>query len=483
MAFHGKVFEIADILALGQVSTLGARERDFSGVTTDSREVLSGGIFIARKGEQGDGHDYVEAALKKGASLCIVEESWLANHGQDWLQTLTREGVPGPVNLLGVKDPTLSLGKLASYWRAKLGLPTIAITGSNGKTSTRQMAQSVLTALIGEGTASEKSFNNHVGLPQTILNADARSKWLLLEAGMNHAGELSYLGEIARPDTAVVLNIGPAHIGYFGSLANIADAKCELLAKLNADGTAVSCQDDAELRAGIERLEKSLKKKLKQVTFGIETEADFVAHDIQIPKSGGSVFTVNFRKEVVKTEIPHLGRHNIYNALAATAIVKTQFPELSLRDICAALTSAPQPPMRMELLTIGPLKILNDCYNANPASVKSALLTASELAAGEGFGAILGDMLELGVQSSEFHREIGLAAARLGAKIIIAIGEYAPETIKGAYEGGLKNGIVAEDPERAVRAFNNCDKVPGLLLVKGSRGMKLERVTELLRKK
>ncbi|GAG86401.1 unnamed protein product, partial [marine sediment metagenome] len=212
------------------LTALGARavsdapsegELSFTAVCTDNREAVKNSIFFARTGEQTDGHRFIEAAVSSGATACIVSDSW-ANSAD--AKTLINK-MPDTV-FLAVKDTTIAFGDLARWWRQQLNVPVIAITGSNGKTTTKEMVRHALEQLVGAGTANEKSFNNHVGLPATILKASRSDKWLLLEAGMNHAGELRYLASIAKPSVAAVLNVGPVHLEYFSSLSVIADAKC-----------------------------------------------------------------------------------------------------------------------------------------------------------------------------------------------------------------------------------------------------------------
>lgn len=485
MGFRAPIKEIGRVLQPFTVVPSGIDEQVCSGVVTDSREVKEGSLFVARKGESLDGHEFIEKAFLAGARACLVSDEWL-NANCCIAKAQCKKVFPGRA-LIGVEDTTVALGKLASYWREQLKVPTIVLTGSNGKTSTKEMLRTILARLVGHGTANLKSFNNHVGLPQTILEADENSKWLLLEAGMNHSGELDYLGSVAKPDVAAVLNVGLAHLGFFSSVEEIADAKCELLAHVRTSGKVVLCKDDAELQRAFKRLCEAGFVSPAVVTFGFSDQADYYAADWENLGFGGSKFFVNHNGKRYASSIVHLGKHNICNAVAAVAISRAAFQDLDVADICATLSECRRAPMRLEVIEAAGVRVINDAYNANPVSMGKALEVAASMINGSSdrrnsFGVILGDMLELGERAESFHRELGKQAARLGAEKLVAFGNFAEVVVEAARGEGLDNSAVAKSQLEAAQLFlHNMPANIGVVLVKGSRGMALEKcVTKLV---
>lgn len=478
MAFSATAAEIAKLLSGRLVGQVDCGSRVVTGATTDSREIAQDGLFVAREGETTDGHCFLQDAFRNGAAACVVSREWFGEKSETELVEFSEGDAKAskPGCFVVVEDPTAAFGALAGFWRSKLGIPTIAITGSNGKTTTKEMTGAILSRLAGRGTASSKSFNNHIGLPQTILDADSSSSWLLLEAGMNHAGELDYLASIAKPDVASVLNVGPAHLGYFKSLSEIAEAKCEILSYLDAGGAAVLNADDKQLQSAAKSRLALLPAKPAVVTFGSQSSADFRAVGCQLNGTRGLRFKMSHGGETVEVEIAQLGRHNVLNALAACAIALTAFPSLELREVAKAVAEAPAAPMRLELIEVGGWLLVNDAYNANPASMSAALDTAAELAGGKPFGAVLGDMLELGSEGERLHGELGAKAAEAGAALVISVGEYADVISEAARQSGVSKSFAAESPEAAAEKFMaELEPDMQLVLVKGSRRVALER--------
>lgn len=466
-----------DIAALLDASVTGLgdyRSLTCEGVVTDSREVRPGVLFVARKGEKDDGHCYLRDANVKGAQCFLVSTQWLpSSEGQAFIETLSTGNVANCI--LGVNDPDKAFGQLAAHYRAELKIPTIAITGSSGKTTTKEFLRVLLEQLMGTGTASEKSFNNHIGLPQTILKSTKRDHWLLLEAGMNHRGELDYLGQICQPDIAVVLNVGPAHLEFFTSLADIADAKCELLRHVASGGTAILNADNQELTSGVRRLPGSVLVSLSLKTFGLEGTRDYFATNIETLGKSGIRFTFHVNGKSTPVVLPLPGRHNVNNALAALAVANTLNPDLLLADLVKPLAGVKGAAMRFERVDVGGLCVINDAYNANPMSVKAGLEAISDFSEGAPFGVILGDMLELGGDSVRFHREIGGFVAKSKATQLVALGNFAQAVVDGAKEGGLANAMIATNGKIAAQEMVK-NQALKIIFIKGSRGMAMEKV-------
>ncbi len=480
MSYSKTIHELAALLGTTVVPTgIGpVGECRSTGITTDSRDVRAGSIFVARRGAAADGHSFVRSAMEQGASACIVERDWLAEQVTSANPLVTKsEGAS--VGFLGVDDTTKALGTLARLYRLELSIPTIAITGSTGKTTTKELTKQVLQAVVGKGTSSPKSFNNHVGLPQTILSAGTDDKYLLLEAGMNHRGELDYLGAIAQPDVAAILNVGPAHLEFFGNIAEIADAKCELLAHLRATGTAVLQVDDVELKNGVSRLVARTGKQFARITFGIASSADVSVTDLRLQGKNGSDFILNEGKRKLPARLPLFGEHNVQNALAAYSIIRAAFPKVSPEAIVQGFSAANTPEMRLQLIEQERALIINDAYNANPVSVRAGVRTACDLAAGRSLMVILGEMRELGKTSPELHREIGAFIARHPVAELVVLGEHAGAVVDGAVGGGLRNATIAATHEEAIAAAVSAyGRGTTVFLVKGSRMIGLERVVE-----
>lgn len=475
MAFKESIQKTAEVFS---ATILGGNDAQINeglieGVCTDSREVKPGMLFVARKGEDSDGHQYLEQAFASGASACVVANDWSETNQKDY-----------PGVLLCVDSPTESFQTLAKNWRGRFQFPVIAITGSNGKTTTKEILKTVLHESVGKGSANIKSYNNHVGLPQTILDADLNQNWLVLEAGMSAKGELSQLTAIANPDIAIALNVGPAHLEFFETLADIADAKCEIFSHLRGDAKAIIGCDDAELVAAYQRSLPQTGEARKTVTFGLSAEAHFRATNISLVGEQGASFDVCSEEEVVSANLPLFGKHNVLNALAAVAAAKSAFPELKLEVICKALKLAIGPPMRLEPIRVSGVTILNDTYNANPVSMKSGVETAAELAGDGRFGLIIGDMLDIGPNHQKMHREIGELAGSLGAEIVIALGDNASNVIEGAKGSGVSEVVIASSATQAVDEFlSRGGGALDVVLVKASRDMKLERVVEELKER
>ena len=417
-----------------------------TGVQSDSRRVRPGDLFVAIKGEKADGHDFVAMAASLGAKAALVARP-----------------VEAPIPTILVADTIRAYGDLAAAYREHAGITVIGITGSVGKTTTKEMTACLLARSF-HTARTEGNHNNNLGLPMTILDMPDDTEVAVLEMGMNHFGEMAYLTSIARPDIAIITNIGTSHIGNLGSQEMICQAKLEILEGLRAGGTVVLNGDDPFLSA------VSVPDQFRRCTFGIENpDTDVSAENIRLTAEG-SAFDIAFAGERYPAEIRLAGRHNIANALAAFAAGVTG--GVPPQKAAAALAGVEPEGMRQRLLTLGGCTVIEDCYNANPDSMRAALRVLREYKGRH--VALLGDMLELGDFSKAEHRRIGEAAAA-SADLLVAVGAFAKDVAEGAQTGGMKTVYTPERAEAA--ALLKTLLRPGdVLLVKGSRGMRMEEI-------
>jgi len=438
-----------------------AREMDETevvGVSTDSRSTRGGELFFAIRGDSFDGHDFVAQALHAGASAAVVAR------GRE-KDIATDVGAP----LLSVDDTLSALHAAAGWYRGLMDATVVGVTGTNGKTTTKDMTAAVLSTRMRTARTTG-NYNNHIGVPLTLFDIERRHEAVVVEMGMNHLGEITLLAGMARPSIGVVTNIGAAHLEHMKDLETVATAKGELLEALPADGTSVLNWDDERVRA----LESRGPKQV--VTFGLDEGADVRGEDVTEGEKGVS-FTLSGGQRV---ELPAHGRHNVMNALAAVAVGRV----MGVDEAAAAsgLRRFDASPMRMSVAKVGVITLLNDAYNCNPSSLLAALRTLVDIARGRETAVALGDMLELGAASSLAHRSAGEAAAGMGVDRLYLFGTEVEATRRGAVEAGMR--------ESAVRVFENKTALAGaiwdelgedaVLLVKGSRGMRMEEVVELL---
>jgi UDP-N-acetylmuramoyl-tripeptide--D-alanyl-D-alanine ligase len=427
-------------------------------ICTDSRAMKAGQVFWALRGENFDGHGFVEASFNKGGMAAVVEKEWLDQNGK-----------PAHV-YVPVGDAQQALTALARGYAERFRIPKIAVTGSNGKTTTKDMIAAVLKR-SGKVLATEGNFNNHIGLPLTLFGLRKSHKYAVLEMGMNHPGEIEPLSETAQPSMAVVTNIGWAHLEAFGTKEAIRDEKLSIIAGFpGGAGTLFLNVDDPLL------VDFRAPARVRLVTFGIQ-RGQVRPDDLRFDANG----CASFRIGRTAFTLPGPGLHNVYNALAAIAVgLRARVPK---SEIAAALAAFAAPKFRMQVKRLQGYTVLDDCYNANPSSVRSALST---LAAYETRGrrvAVLGDMLELGPESKRLHEEIGHFLVEMGVDELFTFGSDSRHVNQGARAKGL--------PRRSAHHFSDFDLMmaelseslrPGdVMLVKGSRGMKLERVAETLK--
>ncbi len=441
----------------GAVRQNGDGQRTVTHLSTDSRTTRPGDLFVALRGDNFDGHRFVAQAIQRGAAGAIVGANWPGKSAPHFA-------------LLRVADTLAAYQRVAGQYRQSLGLKVIAITGSNGKTSTKDFTASVLARKF-RVTKTAGNFNNHVGLPQTILQADAEDEIAVWEIGMNHPGEIAPLAQLARPDVAIVTNIGLAHLEFMGSREAIAQEKGELAASLGAEGTLILNSGDPFAAALAERTSG------KVLLAGIERGTVQASEIVQT--AGGAEFTILEGAHHCHAVLPVPGLHMVQNALLAIAAGRVF--GVSLEDCAAGLASAPLTQARLQIKEIRGVRFIDDSYNANPESTKAALLTLAELETDGQRIAVLGQMAELGAESLRGHREVGETAASLGIDRLIALG--APEIAAAASAAGLSESRVADTAETAAAFLEEVTRPGDLVLIKGSRSARTERVLEEFGKK
>jgi UDP-N-acetylmuramoyl-tripeptide--D-alanyl-D-alanine ligase len=463
----GPRFTHEELAAASGGRWIGAAPEAVEGVSTDTRTLVPGTLFVALRGERFDAHEHLAEAGAKGARAAMVSEAWAAGPGR---------GGAGALPLLAVPDTLAALGALARAHRRRFRIPVVGVTGSNGKTTTREMIAAIL-ATRGAVLKTEGNLNNEVGVPLTLFRLDATHAAAVVEMGMNHPGEIARLTAIAEPQVGVVTLAAPAHLEGLGSVDAVADAKAELYQGLPEGGIAIASADDARM------LRRAQASGRRMITFSAAKgrRGDVVVLEIVSQGEDGLRFVLGVgNREVAIHAAALVGAHNAANAAAAAAAAIAL--GCTDREIARGL-AAVRPVgrrLRLERLPSG-VRLLDDCYNANPASMSAALGTLVALAAPEGRAiAVLGDMLELGAFEAEAHRALGAEAARAGVAALATFGPRARGIAESAREGGLAP-FHTEDVDALVR-WAKATVAPGdLVLVKGSRGMKHERLVEALR--
>jgi UDP-N-acetylmuramoyl-tripeptide--D-alanyl-D-alanine ligase len=420
----------------------------FRGISTDTRQLQAGNLFVALQGPNFDGHDFLEAARAQGAAAATVSR-------------LQETALP----LLEVDDTRLALGRLAANWRSRFALPVVAITGSNGKTTVRAMTDAILSR-VGRTLSTRGNLNNDIGLPLTLARLSKDDRFAVIEMGANHPGEIDYLTRLARPTIAVVTNAGPAHLEGFGDLEGVARAKGEVFTRLASGGTAVINADDR-----FAPLWRELAVAARVIDFGLEQPAAVQA-DWKGDVSGSRVLLKTPRGEV-EIKLPVPGRHNVMNALAATAAALAAGADLeTVRQGLESLTPVAGR-FNVQRLPDG-VKLIDDTYNANPESLQVALDVLA-MAPGETW-LVLGDMAELGSEAAALHREAGRRARREGIDRVFGLGELA----RGAVDAFGEQGAAFDTLEALLEALHKLRHADLHILVKGSRRMRMERVVEAL---
>lgn len=451
---------------IGQIAAMIHIENDVSqfeqkmvnGVSIDSRHIAPGNLFIPFKGEHVDGHQYVETALKNGASAAF------------WQKDVPNppEGVP----LLIVDNTLTAMQQLAKAYRDQLAVKVIGITGSNGKTTTKDIAAAVFSEQY-RVHKTEGNYNNHIGLPLTILSMNPSIEVAILEMGMSGKGEISLLTKLASPDIAIITNIGEAHLQDLGSREAIAQAKLEIAEGLSNGGLLIYPGNEPLLVK-----KASTLKHLRTETFGETTENDLYPGSVEITESGNDFTVPAFSGESFHLPIP--GKHNVFNALAVLLAAKQC--SVSISSMKNGLKSVQLSNMRMEWLDgVKGIKILNDAYNASPTAMRAVISLVENMNVQREKIVVLGDMLELGKEEKHFHEQIGAALDPAKIKYVFTYGLLGKYIAEGAEKNfGDQRVFAFTDKGELVRALE--EKIEGneMILVKASRGMKLEEVADQL---
>lgn len=432
---------------LSAKSTGACFEQVFSGCSFDSRSISKGELFICLKGVR-HGHEFLSRAFEDGASLAVVEDNSL-------LKTHPKKDF-----LVSVEDSLVAFQTLTSNYRSTLKMPIVAVSGSMGKTTIKELASQLLGA-VAAGTSSQKSFNNHIGVPYTICSIDKDDAWAVLEMGMNHRGELSELSKIAKPDIALLSCIAPVHLENFANLQEVTKAKFEILDGLTKNSVFILNSDDQEL------VRES--KKQSAVFFGKDKGADFRIKDVVDHGLDGFSFSLVFSAEELHFKTSLLGVHNVYNLTAAISIALSVYPDFDRKKLVDVVRNIRPPKMRLNIVKLKDNKILiDDSYNSNPEALAASIrLLKPYVAEGKKVLAVLGDMHELGGQAKDYHIKISEVISEVGLSLLVTVGElsryFAPKNLSHEHYKS------AEEIDVSKFDFD-------VVLVKGSRGVGLDVV-------
>lgn len=424
------------------------------GYSIDSRTVQNGDLFFAVKGERLDGHDFVEQALSKGAVSAIVRKDQLSRYSAQ-------------ANLLAVADTLSALQSLATAVRKLWGKTAIGITGSMGKTTTKE-AVSHLLSTQHRVHRSKGNFNNHFGLPLGLLTLEPEYDLAVIEMGMSHAGEIAALARIAEPNEGVVTSVGPVHLEYFDSIAGIARAKYELIEAIPPGGTIVLNADDEY----VSQFGRDFKGKV--ILFGLKMTADVRAENIESLGPEGTRFDLICQGLRQTVTSPLLGTHNVYNVLAATAVALEH--AITPSEVAAALPTLEPGDKRGQVVQLGNITILNDCYNSSPKALMAAVDTLAGMPASRRI-VVAGEMLELGATGQQLHRECGRYIARKQIDFLLGVRGLAMPMVEAAVAAGMKAEFTAT-PEEAGEWLARHTRDGDVVLLKASRGVKLEKALD-----
>lgn len=447
---------VEDILRAADGRLLCGGNADIDAVTTDSRAARAGTLFIPLVGDKFDAHDFIKAAFDLGAEVSLTHKDIEPMLGK---------------TLIRVNDTRKALGDIAAYYMEKHKIPTLAVTGSVGKTTTKDMLYSVMSQKYNTlKTPGNK--NNDIGLPLTILSIEEEHEAAVLEMGMNHFGEIDYLASIAKPDAAVITNIGMSHIENLGSREGIFKAKLEIANRFTKDNLLIVNGDDEFL--------SSLKGRAEYrvMYYGIKNpENDVYAKDIEDKGLFGTEFTAVTGGGEYRVRVTAPGVHNVYNALAA--ICAGEEFGISAEECVKGIEECEYTAMRMEIENVNGITVINDCYNASPDSIKSALEVLCSARCRRRI-AVLGDVLEMGDFSREEHYKIGSLIARMGIDALVTAGENAAYIAEGARDGGMKDVHSFEKTLAAARYTETALREGDGVLIKASRGMHFEDIVNAI---
>lgn len=467
-AAHGTHWSTDDILkATGGHPLTPCGARVFADIAIDSRNIRPDALFVAIRGTVHDGHGFVADVVAKGVKGLVIET------GRPLDPTFSALADNG-VTVIGVVDTTTALGDLAAYHRRRMPAAVAAITGANGKTTTRAMTAAVLERHLPT-LATPGNRNNQIGLPLTLLKLKAHHRWAVLELGMNHPGEIRYLGGIAAPDLGLITNIGPVHLEGLGSIEGVFKAKSELIETISSRGWMVLNADDPMTP----RLKALCRTSVFR--FGVAPTADLRADGV-VRTADGFAFTLRLPGgDAVPVTLRAVGEFMVANAMAAASIA--HLAGIPGRTIAEGLQAFSPVSGRMALIhTPGGVHLLDDTYNANPTSMSAALKALRRLGAGGRTFAVLGDMLELGSASADLHRDLGGCAARCGLTGLFATGRFAEDLARGARQEKMAPDRIRIGSKAALTRQLEETLAPGdWVLVKGSRGMRMETVVKAVR--
>ena len=433
----------------------------FVDIVTDTRKIVDGVLFLAFKGERFNGEDFAADALAEGAAGVMVSTGCASD------QLAACRGT-----VLQVEDTLTAYQQLAQAWRERFPqLPVVAITGSNGKTTTKDLTAAVLSAR-GPVLKTQANFNNEIGLPLTLLGIRPAHTAAVVEIGMRGFHQIEALAPLAQPQIGIVTNVGETHMELLGSLENIAKAKSELVEAIPAGGTVILNADNPYV-AG---MRSKARAGVRVLTFGLEEEADVKGADI-VTAEGQTTFTVTYAGQTQAYTVAMVGRHNVYNSLAAIA---AGFAEgLTPAEIHDGLLNLETTKMRFECQQVKDWQVINDAYNASPMSMTAAINTLSELTSGRKI-AVMGDMLELGSVSESAHRRVGQELAEHKFAAVITRGEMGTFIAEGARTGGVPVVFACTSHEEAANRLHEILQPDDTILFKGSRGMQMEKIIDLL---
>jgi UDP-N-acetylmuramoyl-tripeptide--D-alanyl-D-alanine ligase len=438
--------------ATGGKLLCGNTDAEFFGISTDSRETAGGKLFIPLAGEKFDGHNFIAAAFDLGAGAALTHEDIDPMIGK---------------TIIRVKDTRIALGDIARYYKQKYNVPTVSVTGSVGKTTTKDMLYAV-AARKYKTLKTQGNFNNDIGLPLTVFNLEKEHEAAILEMGMNHFGEIDYLASIARPDIAVITNIGMSHIENLGSREGIFKAKTEVLRYLSSDNTLIVNGDDEYLS----RLKGNTECRV--VYYGITNpENDVFAKDINDRGVDGIDFTAVVDGKEYAVTVNNAGRHNVYNALAAICVGLAL--DIPVEEAVKGIYECEYTAMRMTITKEKGMTIINDCYNASPDSIRAALKVLASTDASRKI-AILGDVLEMGEFAPKAHYDLGKSVVESGADMLITVGENAAHIAQGAKDIGMENVVSFNKTAEAQSFCADAVKDGDAVLIKASRGMHFENI-------
>ena len=453
-------FTVGDILeATGGCLVKGDFSSAVSGISTDSRTLTKGEFFVALVGDRFDGHDFIAQAADRCAGGAVV----------------SRDMGETPIDTVVLVDDTLkALGDIAGLYRSRFDIPVVGITGSNGKTSTKDMTASVLERKYSV-LKNKGNLNNAIGVPLTLFKLSGKHEVAVIEMGTGAPGEMARLVEIVQPNVAVVTNVGPTHQEFFGSVDEVATEKAVLV---RAAGSAVLNADDPRVAKMGDVVDGTT------ISFGLVRDAlacaTVSADEVGQDQNGEAEFTLVMGQDRARVHLRAIGKHNVYNALAAASVGKLL--HIDINEIRDALESYHGTPMRMQKEMLNGVTIINDAYNSNPASLIAAVELLSEIECSGKRVAVIGDMLELGERSDEYHRAAGRSIAGYPVDVLVTVGDEAAKIAKAALGAGFHQNrvIICKSISHVVTYLSEALKVGDAALIKGSRGMKMEEIIKAL---